>query len=89
MSDSDSSDCDVDMSDNSKTEEKSHVEGEESKENEEEDEDDELVKAIKAAKEKNRKHPPDICFDDLLVDISFHPDNEIVAAGNVVGDVLM
>ncbi|EEB12435.1 WD-repeat protein, putative [Pediculus humanus corporis] len=51
-------------------------------------EDDELIKAIKAAKEKNRKHPPDLNFEDIIVDISFHPSANIIAAGSVVGDVI-
>lgn len=95
--DSDSfSSSDSDMTDSSKNSENENQKDEGSEEDQDEeeenndndeDEDDELVKAIKAAKEKNRKHPPDLNFEDLIVDISFHPGTNIIATGSVVGDV--
>lgn len=56
---------------------------------EEEEEDDELVKAIKAAKEKTKEHPPDISFEDLIIDVSFHPDENILGAASITGDVFL
>lgn len=53
------------------------------------EDDDEVVKAIKAEKNKPRDHPPSISCDDFIVDISFHPDKNIIALANIVGDVLL
>ncbi|KAL0273061.1 UNVERIFIED_CONTAM: hypothetical protein PYX00_005826 [Menopon gallinae] len=60
-----------------------------SNEAEEEEEEDHLVKAIKAELNKQRDHPPEINFDDLIVDISFHPSTNILAAASVTGDVFL
>lgn len=56
---------------------------------EEEEEEDELVKAIKAELNKHRDHPPEIVFEDLIVDVSFHPCTNILAAASVTGDVFL
>ncbi|XP_047003608.1 WD repeat-containing protein 55 homolog [Schistocerca americana] len=62
---------------------------EEAADEEEEEEEDDLVKAIKREKEKVREHPPDIQCEDYVVDISFHPQENILAAGSITGDVLL
>ena len=52
------------------------------------DEEDDLIKALKAARQKKeRVCPPDIKTSDLITDISFHPDAEIIAVGNISGDL--
>ncbi|KOB76648.1 WD-repeat protein [Operophtera brumata] len=53
------------------------------------DDEDEVVKAIKAEKNKPRDHPPTILCDDFIVDISFHPSRNLIALGNISGDVLL
>lgn len=55
----------------------------------EEMEEDEVVKAIIAEIKKPRSKPPDIKTDDYVVDLSFHPDEDILAIGTSVGDVLI
>lgn len=57
--------------------------------NDEESDEDEVVKAIKAEKNKQRDHPPTINCDDLIVDISFHPSENLIALGNIFGDVFL
>lgn len=51
-------------------------------------EEDEVVKAIKFEKSKPRDHPPTILCDDFVVNISFHPSKNLIALGNICGDVL-
>jgi hypothetical protein len=58
-------------------------------EDEEEEEEDEVVKAIKREREKCQEHPPDIQSEDFVVDISFHPKEEIIAAATITGDVIL
>lgn len=53
------------------------------------DDDDEVVRAIIAATKTPRSHPPDIATDDFVVDLSFHPDADILAVGTLTGDVLV
>nr|CAD7199423.1 unnamed protein product [Timema douglasi] len=53
-----------------------------------EDEDD-LIKAIRHEKEKPRDQPPDILCEDFVVDISFHPSENIIAAATITGDVIL
>lgn len=60
-----------------------------SNENEEEEEEDEVVKAIRREREKCREHPPDIQSEDFVFDISFHPQEEIIAAATITGDVIL
>jgi hypothetical protein len=59
------------------------------KEEEEEGEEDEVVKALRREREKCREHPPDIQSEDFIVDISFHPQEEIIAAATITGDVIL
>jgi len=52
------------------------------------DEEDELIKALKAAREKKvRNCPPDIKTQDNISDLSFHPEEELVALGTIAGDL--
>jgi len=52
------------------------------------DEEDELIQALKAAREKKvRNCPPDIKTQDNISDISFHPEEELVALGTIGGDL--
>lgn len=53
------------------------------------DDDDEVIRAIIAATKTPRSHPPDIATDDFVVDLSFHPDADILAVGTLTGDVLV
>lgn len=53
------------------------------------DDDDDVVRAIIAATKTPRSHPPDIATDDFVVDLSFHPDADIIAVGTLTGDVLV
>lgn len=54
----------------------------------EDDEEDELIKAIKAAREKKERNvPPDIKLSQLVTDISFHPEEDIIAVANIDGDI--
>ncbi|KAF2898961.1 hypothetical protein ILUMI_07222 [Ignelater luminosus] len=55
---------------------------------EEEEEEDEVIKAIRRENEKQRDHPPPIVCEDFITDISFHPHEDILAVGNIVGDVI-
>uniref|UniRef100_A0AAG5D9W5 WD repeat-containing protein 55 homolog n=1 Tax=Anopheles atroparvus TaxID=41427 RepID=A0AAG5D9W5_ANOAO len=55
----------------------------------EEMEEDEVVKAIIAEIKKPRSKPPDIKMDDFVVDLSFHPSEDVLAIGTSVGDVLI
>lgn len=55
----------------------------------EEEEEDEVVKALRREREKCREHPPDILSEDFIVDISFHPQEEIIAAATITGDVIL
>lgn len=50
------------------------------------DEEDPLVIAIKKALEKHSEKPPEINSKDYIVDISFHPCENIIAAASVTGD---
>jgi len=59
------------------------------KEEEEEEEEDEVVKALRREREKCREHPPDIQSEDFIVDISFHPQREVIAAATITGDVIL
>jgi hypothetical protein len=58
-------------------------------EKEEEEEEDEVVKALRREREKCREHPPDIQSEDFIVDISFHPQRDIIAAATITGDVIL
>lgn len=49
------------------------------------DEEDDVIRAIKAATNAPRTHPPDITTEDFVIDLSFHPDRDILAAGTITG----
>lgn len=53
------------------------------------EEEDDVVKAIIANTRTTRVHPPDIATDEFVVDLSFHPDADILAVGTLGGDVLI
>lgn len=57
--------------------------------NGEENDDDDVVQAIIASTKKLRVHPPDIVTEDFVVDLSFHPNEDILAVGTITGDVLV
>ena len=52
------------------------------------DEEDDLIKALKAAREKKvRNCPPDIKTADMVTDLSFHPEQDLVALAGMAGDL--
>ncbi|XP_003396059.1 WD repeat-containing protein 55 homolog isoform X1 [Bombus terrestris] len=51
------------------------------------EEEDEVVKAIIRSKDINTNHPPPITTEDHVVDICFHPNSNMIAVANIVGDV--
>ncbi|KAK9712983.1 WD domain, G-beta repeat [Popillia japonica] len=53
------------------------------------EEEDEVIKAIREASTKKRDHPPVIECDSFVVDISFHPGDNLLAVANIDGDVLL
>lgn len=53
------------------------------------DEDDEVVKKILTELKKPRQKPPNIQTEDFPTDLSFHPEQEILAVGTVMGDLLV
>ncbi|XP_069687073.1 WD repeat-containing protein 55 homolog isoform X2 [Periplaneta americana] len=55
----------------------------------ENEEDDDVLKALMRERTKCREHPPDIHSDDFVVDISFHPEENIIAAATITGDVIL
>ncbi|KAK5646786.1 hypothetical protein RI129_005250 [Pyrocoelia pectoralis] len=66
------------------------TEDEESVNSDEVDEDeDEILKKIREENGKERNHPPPIVCNDFITDISFHPDQDILAVGNIEGDVIL
>lgn len=54
-----------------------------------EEEQDEVVQAIIKSKELYRNHPPIISLEDYVVDICFHPEEDLIALANIMGDVLL
>lgn len=56
---------------------------------EEEELEDSVVSAITRAREKVSEKPPEVFSEDLIVDISFHPEADVIAAATITGDVLM
>lgn len=65
------------------------IDGEEQSGDEEQDKEDDVIKAILAASKTPRTHPPDINIDDFVVDLSFHPDEDILAAATMSGDAII
>jgi WD repeat-containing protein 55 len=55
----------------------------------ENDEEDEVVRKIIAEKKKPRSKPPNITTEDFPTDLSFSPDQNILAIATVTGDVLV
>lgn len=85
------SDSDVSMSE-SESDENEDTENENNESQPEEiveDEEDDTIKAIIKECNKERDHPPTIKCEDFITDLSFHPQNNIIAVANIVGDVLL
>lgn len=81
-SDSDGSDISDDSEDEEDEETKAKTKAAEG------DEDDDLIKALKAARQKKERNcPPDIKTSELVTDISFHPESDLIALGNLSGDL--
>ncbi|OAD62356.1 WD repeat-containing protein 55 like protein [Eufriesea mexicana] len=55
----------------------------------EDEEKDEVIKAIIRSGNINTNHPPSITMEDHVVDICFHPNAEMIAVANIVGDVYL
>ncbi len=53
------------------------------------EEEDDVVQAIIAATKTVRAHPPDIVTEEFIVDLSFHPNEDILAVGTITGDVIV
>lgn len=53
------------------------------------DDDEDIIAKILANSKTPRTHPPDINIDDYVVDLTFHPDTDILAAGTISGDALI
>lgn len=53
------------------------------------DVEDIVVKAINSVKEQRLNHPPNIEFQNHAMDLSFHPDRELLAVSSITGDVFM
>lgn len=56
---------------------------------ENEEEEDEVIKAIRRENERQRDHPPTIHCEEFIVDISFHPKEDILALANITGDAIL
>ena len=62
--------------------------GNDDREVSDEEEDDDLIKALKAAREKKKRNsPPDIKTSELITDLSFHLEADIIAIANISGDL--
>lgn len=53
------------------------------------DEEDSLVQAIEASRKLHREHPPAIPTEEFVVNVCFHPEEEVIALANVEGDILL
>lgn len=53
------------------------------------DDEDDVIAKILANTKTPRTHPPDISIDDYVVDLSFHPDEDLLAAATISGDALI
>lgn len=92
-SNDDSMSSDVSMTTDSESDQDLEYQNETTIEGEEEeetgdgvDEEDPLVIAIKKALEKPSEKPPEVYSEDYIVDISFHPCENVIAAATVTGD---
>lgn len=54
-----------------------------------EDDEDDVIAKILANTKAPRTQPPDINIDDYVVDLSFHPEEDLLAAGTISGDALL
>ena len=51
-------------------------------------EDDDLIKSLKAPRQKKERNClPDIKTSELITDISFHPDSDLIALDNLSSDL--
>lgn len=53
------------------------------------DMEDPVVQAIMNSRELYRDHPPAIKLEDYVVDVCFHPAQDLIALASITGDVLM
>jgi len=61
---------------------------EEEKETTNIDEEDDLIKALREARaKKTRNSPPDIKTLEMITDLSFHPEADVIAIGNISGEL--
>lgn len=52
------------------------------------DDEDDLIKSLKAARQKKERNcPPDLKCSELITDLSFHPEEDLLVLGNISGDV--
>ncbi|XP_058452713.1 WD repeat-containing protein 55 homolog [Malaya genurostris] len=52
-------------------------------------EEDEVIKAIITEIKKPRSKPPDIKTEDFVTGLCFHPEQDLLAVGTTMGDVMM
>lgn len=53
------------------------------------DEEDDVIQKILANSNTVRTHPPEIKIDDYVVDLSFHPEENLLAAATMSGDAFI
>jgi len=52
------------------------------------DDEDDLIKSLKAARQKKERNcPPDLKCSELITDLSFHPEEDLIVIGNISGDL--
>ena len=52
------------------------------------DDEDDLIKALQAARQKKERNcPPDLKCSELITDLSFHPEEDVIVIGNISGDL--
>ena len=87
----DSSDVSSDSESEFNSDSDSDKEDEESNKPDEDDDVDPLIKALKAAKErkheKERNAPPDLKFTNEVMDITFHPENQLLGVSLIDGEI--
>ncbi|XP_065334240.1 WD repeat-containing protein 55 homolog [Cloeon dipterum] len=84
-----SSDDDDDDSSDSSDDDDDDDKQDNSNAGEQEDDDDDIVRAFKNAQEVRRDKPPDIHTSELVADISFHPEKDLIAAASFDGDIFL
>ena len=81
-------DSDDSFDDDSDDEEEDDKKKEAECDKEQEEEEDDLIKALREAREKKERNcPPDIKMSEMITDISFHPDDDLITVGSIVGDL--